>query len=37
MGRSLANFWLLVISKPPPRLLRKLDVMPWLEGGVGEE
>jgi len=31
------NFWLLVMSKPPPWLLRKLDVMPGLEGGVVEE
>ena len=31
------NFWLLVMLKSPPWLLRKMDVMPWLKGGVGEE
>ena len=30
------NFWLFVMSKPPPWLLRKLDVMAWLKGGVGK-
>ena len=32
-----ADFWLLVMSEPPPWLLIKQGVVAWLEGDIGEE